>query len=47
TLADESRPTTGRFLGIDAQGHLRLRHDDGTTHTYDSHRVALLREIGE
>ena len=47
TLADEARPATGVFLGIDTQGHLRLRREDGTVQTYDSHRVALLREIGD
>lgn len=45
TLADAPRPVTGTFLGIDAAGHLRLRHTDGAVQTYDSHRVALLREL--
>lgn len=45
TLADEARPFTGTFLGIDHVGHLRLRLADGTVQTYDAHRVALLREL--
>jgi BirA family biotin operon repressor/biotin-[acetyl-CoA-carboxylase] ligase len=45
TLAGEPAAVIGRFLGIDPNGHLRLRARDGRIHTYDSHRVALLREI--
>lgn len=45
TLAGQSTAVIGLFLGIDSQGHLRLRARDGHIHTYDSHRVALLREL--
>ena len=45
TLADLPQPVCGTFLGINAHGHLRLRHTDGTLHTYDAYRVALLREL--
>ena len=44
TLAGETRPVTGLFLGIDAGGSLRLRHEDAV-HTYDATQVALLREL--
>lgn len=45
TLAGSTAAVIGLFLGIDSHGHLRLRARDGHIHTYDSHRVALLREL--
>lgn len=45
TLAGRATPVTGRFLGIDDEGRLRLRAADATTLTLDATQVALLREI--
>jgi BirA family biotin operon repressor/biotin-[acetyl-CoA-carboxylase] ligase len=45
TLAGRSEPVSGRFLGIDDQGRLRLRAADGATTLHDPTQVALLREL--
>jgi BirA family biotin operon repressor/biotin-[acetyl-CoA-carboxylase] ligase len=45
TLADQTQPVLGNFLGIDPAGNLILRARDGSTRTFDAHRVALLREL--
>lgn len=45
TLADQPLPVLGHFIGIDPVGDLLLRARDGSTQTFDAHRVALLREL--
>lgn len=45
SLAGENLPVLGEFAGIDDQGNLRLRTRDQVIHTFDAHRVALLREL--
>lgn len=45
TLAGQTEPLTGLFLGIDARGRLLLQENAGQTRTLDATQVALLREI--
>ena len=47
TLAGQHLPVLGNFLGIDAQGNLLLSARDGSTQSFDAHRVALLRELAD